>query len=359
MLSSANLVSGARACTRSQVIRPSAFGGLLGSPVASLHRQARRSTEPCSIAEPLSWTRSSIAGLLAAGLLASGSVRPLSASAVVNMAAAVDPKTVPTAKLNSGYSIPLVGWGTFSANEELGTKSTHTALEAGYRFIDTGVVYGNEGDIGKALKEELSSGKIKREDLFICSKLNQDQHAESAAYDAVKGSLKALNLDYIDLYLIHWPLTDKPGPELNPPAQETWKGLERAVDEGLVRSIGLSNFSPEKTEKWLKDARIKPSVNQVEVHAHYRNEHVRDWAKKNGVHVTAYSPLSSPALVKEMGMDFPELMQDKTVLELSKKYNKLPSQVLLRWGIQNGTSIIPRAPTPSIRRRISTSSTLS
>ena len=87
------------------------------------------------------------------------------------------------------------------------------------QFIDTGVVYGNEGDIGKALKEELSAGKVKREDLFICSKLNQDQHSESGAYNAVKGSLKDLNLDYIDLYLIHWPLTDKPGPELNPPAQ--------------------------------------------------------------------------------------------------------------------------------------------
>lgn len=114
-------------------------------------------------------------------------------------------------------------------------------MEWSLQFIDTGVVYGNEGDIGKALKEELSSGKVKREDLFICSKLNQDQHSESGAYNAVKGSLKDLNLDYIDLYLIHWPLTDKPGPELNPPAQVCCPLLIRANNSILhcLRWIGL------------------------------------------------------------------------------------------------------------------------
>lgn len=249
--------------------------------------------------------------------------------------------------LNSGHIMPLLGWGTSQATGDECVKATKAAVEAGFRHIDTAEMYKNEQDIGKGLQELFKSGSIKREDLFVTSKLWTEHHPGNQVRPGLVDSLSRLQLEYLDLYLIHWPTSVKTGLKVDPPFEETWAALEKCVEEGLVRSIGVSNFSPEKIESGiLPKANIRPAVNQVEMHAHWRNDRLLKWCNQQGIHVSAYAPLSSPQTMEMMGKDVPNLMEDKTVIEIAEKLGKTPTQVLLRWGLQHGSSVLPKSVDP-------------
>ncbi|DBA75126.1 TPA: hypothetical protein ACH3X1_010448 [Trebouxia sp. C0004] len=249
--------------------------------------------------------------------------------------------------LNSGHIMPLLGWGTSQATGDECIKATKAAIEAGFRHIDTAEMYKNEQEIGKALQELFKSGTVKREDLFVTSKLWTEHHPGDQVRPGLMDSLSRLQLEYLDLYLIHWPTSVKPGPKVDPPFEETWAALEKCVEEGLIRSIGVSNFSPEKIESSiLPMAKIRPAVNQVEMHAHWRNDRLLKWCNQQGIHVSAYGPLSSPQTMQAMGKDVPNLMEDKIVNKIAQKLGKTPTQVLLRWGLQHGSSVLPKSVNP-------------
>eukprot|EP00891_Asterochloris_glomerata_P001644 jgi/Astpho2/1644/e_gw1.00032.82.1_t len=243
-------------------------------------------------------------------------------------------------KLNSGNKMPLLGLGTSQAQGDECETAVKKAIDLGYRHIDTAEQYGNEHRIGGALSTMLGAGRVKREELWVTTKLWSNNHAAANVKKAAKASLAKLKLDHLDLYLIHWPYTGKPGPRIDPPLEETWQAMEGLVEEGLVRSIGISNFSPSKTQAVLKVAKIKPDVNQVEVHPHFRNERLRQWCTEQNIHVTAYGPLSSPGTMLSMGKSLPNLMRVKGI---AHKNSKTPSQVLLRWGLQTGVSVMPKS----------------
>ncbi|DBA83612.1 TPA: hypothetical protein ACH3X1_006179 [Trebouxia sp. C0004] len=249
-------------------------------------------------------------------------------------------------RLSSGYTMPLLGWGSSGAKDRDAVQAVKAAIKAGFRHIDDAEMYGNEEAIGQGIQELIGAGNVKRKDLFIVSKLGNNHHAPDAVLPAVQASLSKLQLEYLDLYLIHWPNSEEAGPEVVPPFNETWAAMESLVDRGLVRSIGVSNFSPEKIQTLLKTARIRPAVNQVEVHCHFRNERVIAWCKKEGIHVTAYAPLSSPQTMTSMKKTVPNLLQDVEVARIAKKNGKTVAQTLLRWGLQHGTSVIPKSSNP-------------
>lgn len=264
------------------------------------------------------------------------------------MASAFKFVPTPTAKLSSGYSIPLVGLGTWKSEPGVVGAAVSSALEAGYRHIDAAAIYGNEHEVGEALSAAISGGKVKREDLFVTSKLWNSKHRAADVRPALEKTLKDLRLDYLDLYLIHWPITGVPGPELTPPVVETWAALEALVDAGLVRSIGVSNFSVKKLGRLLDVARIPPSVLQVEIHPYWRNDALLNFAESKGIHVTAYSPLGSPdsshLFKRKKSLD---PLRDEVVGEVAAKLGRNAGQVLIRWALQHGTSVIPKSVSPA------------
>lgn len=263
--------------------------------------------------------------------------------------------SVPTIKLNSGFLMPQLGLGTSGLSGDKATEATDTALDMGYTHIDTAVMYGNEAQIGKSLAEHIKSGKVDREHLFIVTKLNNSakQHSRSGVEPAIRESLQKLQLDYVDLVLIHWPITDRNPPgqksgDVNPPIQETWKGLEDAVDKGLVKSIGISNFSSDKIDAWFSDVKIFPAVNQVEVHPHFRNDGLLKYCRDKGIYVTSYAPVSSPATMGNLGRKVPNLLTEQNVIDqIAEEHGKSPSQIILAWHLSQGLIAIPRSGNPS------------
>ncbi|EME30405.1 aldo/keto reductase [Galdieria sulphuraria] len=262
----------------------------------------------------------------------------------------------PAAVLNTGAKVPLVGFGTWKAEPGRVGEAVRTALEAGYRHIDCAAVYGNEKEIGQVFKEIFSSGKVKRSDVFVTSKLWNTCHKKEHVIEACKQTLKDLQLDYLDLYLIHWPCAFEfaglPITEENTipknkkgeiafakvPLQETWKAMEELQKQGLVKAIGVSNYRIVELLDLLSYCEIVPAVNQIEVHPYNQRKDLKEFCESRGIHVTAYSPLGS-------GKEGP--LQDSVVRSISEKLGKTPAQVLLAWGLQRGTSVIPKSVTPT------------
>lgn len=237
------------------------------------------------------------------------------------------------------------------------TRGIQEAIDLGYRHIDCAHVYGNEDEVGAGLKVKLDDGTVKREDVFITSKLWNTFHRPDLVRGALETTLKNLKLDYIDLYLIHWPMGYKEDGELFPKDAndqtlysdvdyvDTWKEMEKLVQAGLTKSIGLSNFNSKQVERVLAIATVKPVVNQVECHPYLPQRKLSAFCRDRGIAITAYSPLGSPARPWATNSD-PVLLDEPTVSALATKYGKSKAQILLRWQIQRGHIAIPKSTNP-------------
>ncbi|MBN3298178.1 1,5-anhydro-D-fructose reductase isoform X1 [Amia ocellicauda] len=266
------------------------------------------------------------------------------------------------AKLNDGRLMPLLGLGTWQNTEPGSVQDTiETAIAAGYRHFDTAFYYMNEAEIGKAIKAQIQKGVVKREDLFIVTKLWLTFHSPEDVPVGFNKSLEALQLDYVDLYLIHFPVAlQRQGDELYPKKDEklmfsdtdyvdTWKAMESLVSSGRVKSIGVSNFNISQLQRLLSVAKIPPAVNQVELHPYLVQSDLVKFCKVKNIALTAYSPFGSPGKPKEYhrGADDPgKLLEDPVVNDIARKHQRTPAQVLLRFHIEQGIVVIPKSSSP-------------
>ncbi|XP_065069697.1 aldo-keto reductase family 1 member A1-A-like isoform X2 [Rhopilema esculentum] len=260
-------------------------------------------------------------------------------------------------RLFNGAEIPTLGLGTWKSKPGQVEAAVAAAIDCGYRHIDCAWVYGNEKEVGHALKQKIGKGGLKREDLFITSKLWNTKHGAEDVMPALKTSLELLGLEYLDLYLIHWPIGLKAGDNPFPKDEhghllysdvhylETWEALEKCVDAGLVKSIGLSNFNSLQVEEVCSKARIQPAVLQVECHPYLNQSKLIEFCKKKNIVVTAYSPLGSPDRPWAKPGD-PYLLDDPKIIKMAKKHNKSPAQICIRFQIERGVSVIPKSATP-------------
>jgi 2,5-diketo-D-gluconate reductase A len=233
----------------------------------------------------------------------------------------------PLIKLNDGYSIPQVGLGTWPLDDEQAATAVVQALEAGYRHIDTAVKYGNERGVGNGIR---ASG-VDREELFITTKVDGQFQGSDRAVEGLDGALKRLGLDYVDLFLIHWPL-----PQRNEYVS-TWKTFERLQAEGKVRSIGVSNFKPVHLERLMAETEVVPAVNQIQLNPAITRTGEREFHDKHGIVTQSYSPL---------GGDGAGLLGAPILSQLGEKYGKTPGQLVLRWHVQNGIVTVPKTANP-------------
>jgi aldehyde reductase len=265
--------------------------------------------------------------------------------------------TQPSLKLNSGYDMPQVGLGTWQSKPGEVTASVITAIEAGYRHIDGARIYQNEPEVGAAVKAKIADGTVKREDLFITSKLWNNAHRPDCVLPAIKRTLADLELEYVDLYLVHWPMGLQPGETLIPldadgkpildnetDLADTWKAMEELVKLGLAKSIGVSNFNKRQIENILKIATIPPANNQIEMHPYFTQRKLVDYCHSKGITVTAYSPFGCPTHPMFPGA---KCLEEPKILEVGKKYGQGANHVIIRWLIQRGVIAIPKSVTKS------------
>lgn len=231
----------------------------------------------------------------------------------------------------NGNEMPIVGLGTFRVenNDECKASVKH-AIESGYTHIDTAMIYENEHKVGEGIAEGLASTGLKRSDLFITSKLWLDDYGRKNVETAYETSLKKLNLDYLDLYLMHWPGTDEAF------MIDTWQGMEDLYKDNKVKNIGVSNFNVEHLEALLAQVSIKPVINQVEFHPYLLQESLRRYLEVQNIHMESWSPLMNA-----------QILEDATVKSVAEEVGKSPAQVIIRWNIEHGVVVIPKSVTPS------------
>uniref|UniRef100_A0AC34FQY1 NADP-dependent oxidoreductase domain-containing protein n=1 Tax=Panagrolaimus sp. ES5 TaxID=591445 RepID=A0AC34FQY1_9BILA len=271
--------------------------------------------------------------------------------------------SVPTLTLKPGIEMPIIGYGTSTVEDQKTLeKCIEAALEAGYRHFDTAFTYGNEEQIGNIFAKIFKNGKYKREEIFLTTKLPSFWHSRDDAKLCVEKQLKALQMEYIDLYLIHSPCPCKKDPEKDAFLKdsngkvieeeidllETWKALEEIEKDGKIKSLGVSNFNEQQLLHLYKNAQIKPVNNQVECHVLFPQNELHEFCKKHGIILTAYSPIGSPGRPEDT-VEHPEInqLEHSDVIEIAKKHAKTPAQILLRHLVERGISAIPKSVTLS------------
>jgi len=259
---------------------------------------------------------------------------------------------------SNGDALPMLGLGTWKSHSQEVYDAVREAIKIGYRHIDCAAIYGNEVEIGNAVADAISAGDTSRKELWITSKLWNNAHRAVDVEPALLQTLADLQLDYLDLYLIHWPVAFKQGVELPKsrddyytPAQlsisETWYSLEVCVEKKFVRHIGVANFSALKLKSILEYCVVKPAINQVELHPLLTQRKLKEFCDKNGILLAAYSPLGSrDRAVAYKAKDEPDLFQLDEIKDIAEDHGCSPPQVLLAWAINRGTSVISKSVNP-------------
>jgi 2,5-diketo-D-gluconate reductase A len=238
---------------------------------------------------------------------------------------------VPSVQLNDGNSIPQLGFGVFQIPPEQTAEAVRLALDIGYRHIDTAEMYGNEKEVGEAVR----AASLDRGDVYVTSKLSNGAHRPDDARRAFERTLQELGFDHVDLFLIHWPLpTLYDGDYVS-----TWRTLEEFKADGRARSIGVSNFGVEHLDRLAAETEVVPAVNQIELHPYLLNEEVRAYDEEHGIATEAWSPLKQG-----------EVLGDAVVVEIAERVGRTPAQVVLRWHIQRGNIVFPKSTTPERMR---------
>ena len=246
------------------------------------------------------------------------------------------PETKPFLVLNSKYHLPVKGLGTYQITENV-TEVVKKAIEVGYRHFDTATLYKNEEQIGKALKEVIAEGKITREEIFLTTKIWNDEKDD--VEKSLRAALGRLQMDYVDLYLIHWPMGYYDSSEnlILKPLYKTWREMEDCVKKGLCRSIGVSNFNVQLLLDLWSYAEIKPSVNEFELHPFLQQPKLVKFCQKFGIQIIAFSQFTS-------GMF--NVLEEPVIVEIAKKHNRKTSEVILKWGMNLGLALIPKSTNP-------------
>jgi alcohol dehydrogenase (NADP+) len=269
----------------------------------------------------------------------------------------INPDEVPTRTLYTGAKIPAIGLGTFGSDRFSGeaiAKAVVGAAEVGYRHFDCAAVYGNEHLVGEALQKIIKGG-IRREKLWVTSKLWNDKHAEEDVIPACRKSLEDLQLDYLDLYLIHWPFPNyhAPGvdvtsrdpsakPYIHENYMKTWRQMEKLVDMGLVRHIGTSNMTIPKLRLLLQDARIKPACNQMELHPHFQQPGLFDFCVQHDIVPIGFSPIGSPNRpFRDRSPEDTAAIEDPVIVKIAERLGVHPAIICLKWAVQRGQVPIP------------------
>jgi diketogulonate reductase-like aldo/keto reductase len=253
---------------------------------------------------------------------------------------------------NGAGAIPALGFGTLIPDPVATRTATRAALEAGFRLLDASERYRNEEQVGEAMREVLAAGAVRRADVFVATKLWNNNHRPERVKPAFEASLKKLGLDYVDLYLVHTPFAFQPGDEQDPrdangnviydtgvTLLDTWRALEALVDEGRCKAIGLSDVGLDRTKEVFDAARIKPAVVHVESHPYLPQWELLDYCKANGIVFQAFAALGHSSE--------PNLLADPVVTAVARRVNKTPAQVLLAWAIQRGTALLTTSKTPA------------